>query len=316
MQKLHAKDLTAEIIDKYNLFSITGDDRYYLERAEGLFVSLIEDDFRDFNLSVIDNLTSTDQLADAVSRYPSFSEHTVVIVRDGEKKKELNKEEISSIVASVPTWCKLVAINSGVLSAYDSLSMINVSAERLNPYEIKGEIKSLFPKGITPKGIEKLAFYANRDMGRIAVEAEKLTTFAPDRSVNEEDVELLVTPDDEHKIFEFTNAVLDKNVTLATGLLDRLLKQGLDKGYILSSLITQYRRLFYAAASKESDASLATMLGVKEFAVVKLRETARKYSAVAIRNMLNTLTEIEYAIRRGDLSEETGFGMAKNALFA
>ncbi len=317
MQKLHVKNLTKEMIESNNLFSIVGDDYYFIDKAVKMFTSLIEDDFKEFNLSVIDNLTTLEQLSSAIGRYPSFSDVTVVILRDKEKKKEFDKNEISSIVLNAPKWCKVVGVNSGTLSANDSLSMLTVSAEKLNKNEIREEIKSMFmPKGITQSAVEKLSYYTNCDMGRIEMEANKLLCFAPDRMINEDDVDLLVVPDDEHRIYEFTNAALNLNILEAKRLLDRLIKQGEDKTYILSSLISQYRRLFYAMCSKESDAKVGDMLGIKEYAAMKLRETAKKHKPIELRKTLNSLIDLEYKIRCGDLSVETGFSMAQNVMFS
>ncbi len=318
MISLHARLLTFEALDGSHVINVKGDDPYYLNKVEKFFIELVDKDMADFNLKIIEDLASFDELEEAVTAYPSFADTTVVIVRGVEKRKDIDKKKVSSLVANVPDWCYLVAVNTELFSSADELYMADVSADRLTPLELTGEVKELFSSchGITDNAIEKLITYCNREMGRIEKERDKLVCFAVGREVTVEDVELIVPQDSENRLYEFTTAVVEKRKNEAHKLLIRLLKQGESKFSITSALITQYRRFFYCSVSKLMDADVAKLLGVKPFFVTKLRAATRHYKPTEVRAILNMLTNTEFRQRRGELNEDMAFELAISNLWA
>ncbi len=317
MAIIHAREFSLETLGSKHIVNVKGDDPYYLNKIERLFVDIVDKDMQDFNLKVIEDLSSYDQLEEAVVAYPSFADVTVVIVRGVEKRKEIDKKKVSALIANVPEWCYLVAINAELFSNVDQLYMVDVSADRLTASDLNREVKALFDEyhGISPAATDKLIAFCNREMGRIEKERDKLVCFAINREVSVEDVELLVPQDSENRMYEYTSAVIEKKKNEAHRLLSRLLKQGEPKALILSALIVQYRRFFYCACNKLRDEDVAKMLGVKTFFVTKMRSLTRLHKMTEIRATLNMLTDVEYRQRKGELTEDMAFEIATNALW-
>ncbi len=318
MISLHARALNLEALENNHVINVKGDDSYYLNKAERFFSWLVDKDMADFNLKVIEYLSSFDELEEAVTAYPSFADQTVVIVRGVEKRKDIDKKKVSALVANVPEWCYLVAINADIFSSADQLYMVDISADRLTPVELVDEVKGLFYEyhGIEEPAVSKLINYCNREMGRMEKERDKLVAFAIGREVSVEDVELLVVPDSENRLYEFTTAVVERRKSDAHKLLTRLLRQGESKYSITSALILQYRRFFYCACSKLMDADVAKLIGVKPYFVTKLRTAARFYKPTDIRVILNMLTNTEFRQRRGEITEDMAFEIIINGIWA
>ncbi len=317
MAVLHARDFGLDSLGSKHVVNLKGDDPYYLNKIERLFCALVDKDMADFNLKIIEDLQSYDQLEEAVVAYPSFADCTVVIVRGVEKRREIDKKKVSSLVANVPEWCYLVAINAELFSPADQLYMVDVSADRINAGDLNLEVKRLFDEyhGIEMSAVVKLINFCNREMGRIEKERDKLTCFAIGREVTVEDVELLVPQDSENRLYEYTTAVVEKRKNDAQRLLTRLLKQGETKFSIMSALIVQYRRFFYCACSRLMDEDLAKMLGVKTFFVTKLRSATRLHKMTEVRNTLNMLVDTEYRQRKGEITEDMAFEIMTNGLW-
>ncbi len=317
MAVLHAREFTLDSLGTKHVVNVKGDDPYYLNKIERLFCALVDEDMADFNLKIIEELESYDQLEEAVIAYPSFAERTVVVVRGVEKRKEIDKKKVSNLIANVPEWCYLVAINAEIFGNVDQLYMVDVSADRLNAQDLTSEVKGLFDEyhGIELPAINKLVNFCNREMGRIAKERDKLTCFAVGREVTVADVELLVPQDSENRLYEYTTAVVEKRKNDAQRLLNRLLKQGETKFSIMSALIVQYRRFFYCACSRLMDEDLAKLLGVKTYFVTKMRNATRLHKMTEVRAVLNMLTNTEYRQRRGEITEDMAFEIMTNGLW-
>ena len=61
----------------------------------------------------------------------------------------------------------------------------------------------------------------------------------------------------------------------------------------------QFRRLFYASISDLTNAELAGLLGVKEFAIMKARQLAKGFSKAQLKKICSLLEEMDYAVKSG-----------------
>lgn len=316
---MHVSELLRLDKPKTNVYSLDGDDAYFIKAAENWFVSLVPEAFRAMNVTFIDKITDFDELKNACGTFPFGSEYTVVIVRDGSFKSfgkgetgedGVEKSKVSSLVKSVPADCILVFENVAFLSHSDRLVMENLSAGKLEAADLRGTVRSLFPNGIQLSAVEKLIEYTQRDMARIETEAAKLVSYAGDGEVHSDDVEQLVVPDSDFRVYEFTGAIADGRKGEAARILDRLLKQGEAPQFLMSAIITHYRRLLHCALSPLSDNELADIFKIKPYAVKKQRQTAARYTKMRLKTIMDKLTDLEFRSRSGELNDQAAFKRA------
>lgn len=316
---MHVSELIKLDRPHTNVFTLDGDDGYFLKAAENWFASLIPEEFRAMNLTIIDKINDFGDVKNACSSYPLGSDYTVVIVRDGTFKAVgrgetaedgVEKSAVTALVKAVPSDCILVFENVAFLAASDRLVMENVSAEKLESSDLRATVKALFPSGIKPDALDKLIDYAQRDMSRIETEAAKLASYKDGAEVDASDVEQLVVPDSDFRVYQFTGAIAEGRKGEAARILDRLLKQGEAPQFLMSAIITHYRRLLHCALSPLDDKSLASIFKIKEYAVKKQRQTASRYTKMRLKTIMDKLTELEYKSRSGELNDRSAFKRA------
>lgn len=316
---MHVSELLKLDKPQKNVYTLDGDDAYFIKAAENWFISLVPEGFREMNVTVIDKLTDFDELKNACGSVPFGSQYTVIIVRDGTFRSfgkgetgedGVEKSKVTMLVKSVPGDCILVFENVAFLSHSDRLLMENLSAAKLEAADLRGTVRSLFPNGIQLSAAEKLIEYTQRDMARIETEAAKLVSFAGDKEVKPADVEQLVVPDSDYRVYEFTNAIADGRKGEAARVLDRLLKQGEAPQFLMSAIITHYRRLLHCALSPLDDNALADIFKVKPYAVKKQRQTAARYTKMRLKTIMDKLTDLEFKSRNGELNDQTAFKRA------
>ena len=143
-------------------------------------------------------------------------------------------------------------------------------------------------------------------MSRISNELKKITAYMGTKQVITHDmIELMVANTVENEIYELANALADKNKVKAMGLFDKFVAKGIDYSVILSTLISQYRRLLHCALSNRTDKELAEDLKIKEWAVKRTRETASRYGKATLKSCLDDLVDAEYNFKSGLMVDET-----------
>ena len=110
--------------------------------------------------------------------------------------------------------------------------------------------------------------------------------------------------DTELKVFDLTNALGAKDGNRALKILNDMLESGEPPIKILGLINGNFRRMMFAKINKGSNADLANVLNVKEFAISKAKEASARFSASQLKNIINLLLEADYNIKSGELTQE------------
>ena len=132
---------------------------------------------------------------------------------------------------------------------------------------------------IDPVTCGKIAGYCSIDMARISSETEKLLTYAQAKGLNrisDQVVDEIVYPDSEYKLYELSGALSVKNYSAFVTITEELQSKGFDELSLLSSLCYHFKSLHECSVFLGNDKQTADALGMKEYAVKKSREQARK----------------------------------------
>ena len=306
-----------------NAFLLTGDDLYWRDYVINAILALVPEAEREYNVRSFSDIKSIEEAEGAFTSMGFFGGINVVSISGyalkkttkgkgetqpkGESKaQERERLLLEQVVTGLDENTILILSNSNIplnLARY----FIEIDCSKLD----LPSLREYIPKLIAPKKIDGNALYTliefcSRDMLRISNELKKLLAYLGTKQVITNDmVELLVANTIENEIYELANALADKNKVKAMGLFDKFVAKGIDYSIILSTLISQYRRLLHCALSTKSDQELADDLKIKEWAVKRTRETASRYGKATLKACLDDLVDTEYNFKSGLMLEET-----------
>lgn len=249
---------------------------------------------------------SCNALIESCEQMSFFAKKRLVIVKNLTSITVKDQTKLLSYIQNVNPLTTLIfldTLNSGV---FDFLKTEKVTLA-LNDYEIRDYIKqelANFNKTMANETINLLIDFCQKDMNRINLEINKLIAYIGERQeINLEDIKLLVPQTEELIVFELTTALGKKDAQKSLFLLSKLMGNVEQNSKLFALLSTQIRRMFFAAISKNlTDQEIANKLGVKEFAVKKLKEQCKNFSVSSLKNIVYELCEIDYNIKNGLMS--------------
>lgn len=282
-----------------------GSDGYWLKKAEEAFRSLLPSD--SLSLYVFDRLGGAEDVYGALDTFGFSADPAVVIVKDSDFKPSDRDRAALSALRTDDAY--VLFLNSKFLTAAEKKRFIAINCDKSDRFNCSRYAEKLFPFGIEKDALARLAEYTDRDMARISLEADKLAAYCGDNKVSLTDVEETVAEDAELQIFSFVSCVTEGKKEKALKLLARLRKRGESPGYMLAALISQYRRMLHASLSPKTDAELAELMKVKEYAVKKAR-SARTVGKKQLKNIVSMLVGYELKYKSGEMSEQSAFDAA------
>jgi DNA polymerase-3 subunit delta len=176
----------------------------------------------------------------------------------------------------------------------------------------KKEIASRGGK-ITASAATLLAGFLGSDLWRMSNEIDKLINYKAGQklkldlsdehvAINNEDVESLVRGNFDEKIFALTDAISNKNKSLAIKLLEDQIDAGLTDIYLLSMIARQFKillRVRQALDSGMTPRQISSVLKIHPFVAQKGIAQARNFTLHVLRDMLKRIIEIEYNMKTG-----------------
>ena len=174
--------------------------------------------------------------------------------------------------------------------------------------------------GVYADGITcgKIASYCVNDMARISKETEKLLLYCQAKGVNritDEIVDEVVYPDSEYKIFELSAAVSRKNYDEYMKILSELSSKGFDAPSLLATLAAHFKTLYEVSKMRGSDGEIATALGMKEYAVKKSREQAKKFTAERLLGLYESVYAAISGFKCGELTTDSALKTVPAKIF-
>ncbi len=302
-----------------NAFFLSGEDSYWIDKVITALVSLLPESEREYNYHSFSDIKSIEEAETAFTSMGFFGSRSVVVIsgygvkkstaKAGAKESKGSDKEtklFESILNGLDENVILVLYNSSISQALKRY-FVEIDCSKLDAITLRSYVpKILAPKKIENEALSTLVEYCNRDMMQVSNEIKKIVAYMGSASViTKEMVELLVANTVENEIYELSNAIADKNKLKAIELFDKFIARGVEYSFILGMLIGQYRRLLHCALSKKTDAELAEILKIKEFAVKKSRQTAQKYGKATLKNCLDELVDAEFSFKSGLTSDET-----------
>ena len=293
-----------------NCYILYGDDYYLYDRAFLMIKKRCTITIEEFNVVKFDDENFSMQgVLDACEVMPIADEKKIVIIKNIAKLSENDKKMFENYLNN--------QVSSTILVVFDYLnvfSFVKENARRVNCNRFEKDMAIKFianelakkNKQITLDGAEALLMQCNGFLTRVVNELDKLAYYdMDDPIITKKLVEALVSKDEEFQIFELTEALGRKNGDKAIKVLEAMIKE---QG-VFGLITNHFRRLFFIANSNLSDAELASMLGVKEYAIKKQKEQVKNFSKMQLKKIYSLLDELDFKIKSGQVLQENALYM-------
>lgn len=293
-------------------YMLVGVDEYLLSSSYGLIVKYANIEIPDLNIiKFSEGVIDCVDVVRALNTLPVFSDKKLVYLdlRMAKKSDIKNVKSLNEYL-STPNMSSILIINLGANDedfGVDKNAIEVVDCNRLDEKIVKAKILATmrsFNKSITENAVAKLIEYCLCDLSKIIVECEKLVAYVGDRTtVEEKDVDEIVTRSIEYQVFELTDALAKKNSTKVFEILKDM-ESKKDEYKMLPALIfSHFRRLFHVAINQGlSNGEIAKMLGVKEYAVKMSATQTKLFSKSSLKKINSLCADIDFDLKTSNIS--------------
>lgn len=292
-------------------YLISGNDRFLCYSALDLIKKAANISLSDLNEVVIAGENCTlDDIVKSASVFPFVDAYRLVQVNNFSAKAKEKNNVLSEYLKNPLESTILVFFN---LEANDAIKpfmdkIVHIDCDKLDVNTIARVVKTKAKQSgteIEDQAIEKLILYCNNDMARITSELEKLICYASDKQIREQDVMDLVEQDKEYQVFELSEFIAKGNKEKALDLVYTICSDSRGTFSLLTPLYNSYKRALYVAVNKDkTDSELASLLGIKEYAVKMSKNQARAYNPKKLKQIVDMLYEADRNIKMGKINDQ------------
>lgn len=282
-----------------SIYSITGDDEFLVSQAVRILKEGLVTCFDEFNYLKVDmDNTPVKDYANLLNTM-AFGDSLRLVVFTSP-----NAEQVKAINGLTKDLDRVVVVCVQPDVKVDNAEIIDCN--HLDKVDLVKWVNSYLAKSNTK--IEKGAFdyiidLSNGDLAYLNSELPKLVSYAGQKTIAREDVDLTFTKNKNYFIYHLSNAIDNKDKKAQFDILNTLtLSQSV--GEIYTFLGPYFRRMFYCAVSKDSDENLASILKVKPYAISKARQMVTKNKPTYYIDLYNKYINLDYSIKSGDISPQ------------
>lgn len=294
----------------FSVYLFEGEDIFFREKGFSLLKSRFVSE-PGLNLASFGADVELSELIASLNGYPFMSQKRMTVIREFYPKQDVFKSGLKEYLEN-PSDCSLFVILNEkpheAFKKFDSVCVVECGKAdwSLLVKWIKAECGRA---GVSIDGetAKLLAEYCSLDMTRIDNETSKLISFVGSGGVIDVDVlDNMVTKDTEYKVYEMTDYVAKRKFDKALTVIKDMMAKGETSQRIITAVYYYFRKLLHVAISDKTNAELAKLLGMQEFAVRKTKEQAVKFKKKALKNAVDWLTDLDYKIKNGLFDADDG----------
>ncbi|MBK8142785.1 MAG: DNA polymerase III subunit delta [Chitinophagaceae bacterium] len=282
------------------VYWLEGEEEYFIDKAiDYAEHHILNESEASFNLSVFYGKDANwADVLNACRRYPMFAERQVVLLKEAQQMKDVEKLEpyietpLSSTVFVVSykekkldarkKFAKLVKEN-GVL----------VTTKKMYDKDVPAWTQELVhSKGLTisPKGLALLVDHIGNDLTRIENEIDKLSVnLGKGTNITEDDIEKYIGVSKDYNVFELQAALAAKDLARTIRII-QYFEANPKAGpiqLILPSLYSFFSKVFMIfGAGTNDEKTIATSIGVNPYFMKDYMQAARLYSYPGVEKVL------------------------------
>ena len=281
---------------------------YWLEGEEAYFIDkvvdyaeqqLLPESERSFNLSVFYGKDANwAEVMNACRRYPMFAEKQVVLLKEGQQMRDIEKLEpyfenpLSSTVFVVSYKEKKLDARKKMAKLIKEKGEL-VTVKKMYEREVPEWTSQLLKtKGLTisPKALTLLVDHIGNDLSRIENEIDKLRVNLGKRTgITEEDIEEYVGVSKDFNVFELQTALAAKDLSRSLRII-QYFEENPKAGpiqMVLPALYNYFSKVYmiYGAGTRD-EKTISASLGINPYFVKDYLKTAQLYNYAGVEKML------------------------------
>jgi DNA polymerase-3 subunit delta len=280
---------------------------------------VLNKEFQELNYTEIDGANITlGELVNACETLPFMSEKKIVLVYrasylkdNGDKAEESRFKEIKEYIKNIPEECVLIMYYIFENSREkESIKVKNLNKfahvfkfEKLKGKSLEKKVEELFAKRKAQISRAEIAILCNlldNNLDIVENEIEKLCTYAWNRKITRQDIELLVTKKNESDIFNLVDYISQKRPEKALDILDELIF----KGELITGILRMIQRQFKLLLSikiginqGKSKEILSKQLRLHPYICEKMIAQSKKFTVISIRNAIEKCLDTERILK-------------------
>jgi len=281
---------------------------YWLEGEESFFIDqvieyaehkILTEAESGFNLTVFYGKDADwAAVVNACRRYPMFAERQVVLLKEAQQMRDIEKLE-GYIENPLPSTVFVVSYKEKKVDGRSKLSkLLKQKGEMLTTKKMydsqlpawAGDMINRHGLTITQKALMLLVDHIGNDLSRIQNEIEKLAVnLGKRKEITEDDIENYIGVSKEFNVFELQAAIAQKNLSKAIRIIQyfEANPKAAPIQMILPALYNFFSKVFMLFSIPNPDEkSAATALGVNPYFVKDYLGAARKYDYEGVEKIL------------------------------
>lgn len=300
------------------VYLLMGEEPFYPDIAcEAILENALAPEERDFNQTIFYGL-DTDALtvASEARMYPMMAERRLVVLKEAQMLRSF--DEIALYCQEPMESTVLVILMRGArmdtrLKAYKTISKVAtvLDSQPLRIDEMDSWIMRYYRDrglGITPEAAALLCEYAGTDLGKIAIETDKMLKNLPEgtTSVGIQDIENNIGITRQWSIFELTKVISSHDTAKALKIASRYSQTPkFAMAAAMPMLFNHFQRILKLHAlllnnPRASQQEKASLLGVNPFFVKEYDMAVRVYPLRKCQAIVSMLEDYDYLGKGGD----------------
>lgn len=286
---------------------------------------IVDKNLRTLNKVVLDDKIEVSKIIDNCETLPVFSEKKLVLIKkSGFFKGEGNKEDLEKLVnyfKDLPSFLCLIFYEDNVdkrLRPYKTINKEGLVVEF--PYQKPADlarwvIKVLksYDKEISMDTASAFVERTGEEMTEILNEIEKLVAYSGERKTIEmKDIKDVCSVSVKSRIFDLTDAIVEKDVVASFGYLDDMLSLREPIPMIIFMIARQFRQILQTKMLIEDGANsrqIASTLKVTPYIARKIQERSEGFNLEKLKNNMESIFECDLSIKTGKMKDRTAIDL-------
>ena len=279
---------------------LEGEEEYFIDKAMNYAENqILPEAEASFNLSIFYGKdVNWADLINACRRYPMFAERQVVLLKEAQQMKDVEKLEsyfenpLSSTVLVVSYKDKKLDARKKITKLIKENGVLLTTKKMYDRDLPEWTQQMVHARGlsITPRALALVVDHIGNDLTRIENEIDKLSiNLGKRKSITEEDIEEYIGVSKDYNVFEMQNALATKNLSKCIQII-QYFEANPKAGpiqLILPSLYGFFSKVFMVfGAGTQDERSVASAIGVNPYFVKDYLQAARLYGYPGVEKIL------------------------------
>ena len=273
------------------VYWLEGEEEYFIDKAINYAEhNILNESEASFNLSVFYGRdTSWADVINACRRYPMFAEKQVVLLKEAQQMRDIEKLEayvenpLDSTIFVVAYKDKKVDGRSKLAKLLKQKAVL-ITTKKIYDNQLPEWTQELLQSkqlSISPKGLALLVDHIGNDLTRIENEIEKISiNLGKRKTITEEDIEEFVGVSKDFNVFELQSALARKDLAKSIRIIQYFESnpKAAPIQLVLPSLYGFFSKVFMIfGAGTQDEKAIATAIGVNPFFIKDYLQAAKVY---------------------------------------